>query len=182
MATSRGLGLKNKRRMFQFKAYDRLSSQELGLIPDDYTKTRQCLQCGRQYREIDNIGRYACRLHPGIAVLDVMKNGYYYTCCQKHIDSSNGCVRADHMDYELPVNCLETRHDAISSECIYAIPIIYFLYGIRQPVKQSVLYHSSQRVNIINTVKPFPISINVGEYREYIDRSVESSAIPTNLQ
>jgi len=73
-------------------------------------RRRRCLKCGVNYREINNLGKWSCRQHPGVWN-DGVPGIYYdkdrYDCCgnQKRFGAPldpTGCIRADHTELASP--------------------------------------------------------------------------------
>ena len=65
------------------------------------TAVRVCSRCAREYRELDNVGAWRCRMHPGHVTGAVVVNGQrsVYTCCNGG-EAAVGCVACDHAVYE----------------------------------------------------------------------------------
>jgi hypothetical protein len=148
--------------MFQRRAFTSLPYSDRRLIPDEYLDEKECVQCGRLFREIEHIGRHACYLHPGESIYMLQYNDYRYTCCQRR-NESRGCCRADHCS------------DDLMQRAIFVMPVIYFQYGFVVPLQSAILYDS--RHSAANVVFWGDMCINVGDKRMELNLAVPSSSI-----
>lgn len=73
-------------------------------LMDDLERWRQCSACHREFRELDNLGRWLCRYHPGTVDADGV-----WDCCGRTVHPHQytserwvprGCHRCDHADAE----------------------------------------------------------------------------------
>lgn len=122
-------------------------------ISDKYLATRQCVQCGLLFTEINNIGRHQCRIHPGLRLRD-HKQREYFSCCGLDINAYRegyttslymaGCVAIDHMDtsHHLSNNNLDDRLCTIKSFSVIAIPTIMLseCNNIVPPSRNTILF------------------------------------------
>ena len=104
-------------------------------ISEKYRQLRVCLLCGLSFKEIENIGRLRCRIHPGIQLRDNMSSREFYSCCGLYPDDCisgkvtqpymGGCVTIDHMALDtcsLSKTNLESRLNAIKSFALIVVP------------------------------------------------------------
>lgn len=126
--------------MFAVRPVSALTTHEYNLIPESYRRARRCLHCGDEYRELDNIGRLCCLLHPGILRLDSVGTRYVYSCCSVAYPH-RGCCRADHMDCALVGRTEAERHTEIAEFAIKVVPTVLFQYGHTRPLNESMLYN-----------------------------------------
>lgn len=139
--------------MFPSRTSDQLSQKELFLIPKELNELKDCLQCGKHYREKQNFGRLACFLHPGIF------EGFSYTCCKRQI-GTRGCLRADHFSEPIPIESEQKRFEALQQNSVLSIPADYFYYDVLQPLEETILFRSSRfldykRGNFVAYEMPF---------------------------
>lgn len=172
--------------MFSNRQTTELSTEEYNYIPSKYLEPIECLLCGQTFREVDNIGRSGCRLHPGIAIFNASRNDYFYQCCNRHIDS-NGCTPADHITNTelLPIDDAEERIEELMERKIIILPCVYVNYGIKKPLEKNIIFRSTEkwREKILCVMK-FPtgdreIVIDIKEEREKLSNSVFESKILT---
>ncbi len=71
----------------------------LFLKDEAYNDRRTCKSCGRDYVDIDNVGRLACAYHPGVLDVVVDNRGVYQCCGGRR--GSHGCLPCDHNDAEV---------------------------------------------------------------------------------
>ena len=139
--------------MFKIRSIRELSQEELLLIPPELNESTKCLHCARLFREIDNFGRLACRLHPG-----VVQNDSLYSCCKRPIYTS-GCLRSDHISTKesLSIGNEYERHTALQNYSVIVIPSDYFYYGINPPLQETILWRSngSGKTRLVKFVMPF---------------------------
>jgi hypothetical protein len=110
-------------------------------LSEDYTAVRCCALCGADYKELHNLGRLCCRVHPGVLRLD---QHYAYSCCRREW-GSRGCVRCDHVETELPAS-EDERHAELERMAIKAVPTVLYEYGVTRPLNEAVLWHQQRRL------------------------------------
>lgn len=80
------------------------------ILKDWMQRTRVCLKCRDEYKEIDNLGKWACKQHTG-PWNDNEAGEHYgknvYDCCgnKRRVGAKgdpSGCVRADHTELASP--------------------------------------------------------------------------------
>src|ERR1700761_9054839 len=90
------------------------------IISEKYTVTRRCINCNTEYKEMNNIGKLLCRVHPGLKLCDNDNNNYYSCCglyCNEFINcnilssEALGCLYIDHM-------CNDDIHDGEENELL----------------------------------------------------------------
>lgn len=149
--------------MFETRGVRDLTDKELLLVPAELNLTKICLYCSKKFSEVNNFGRLACRLHPGI----ILEGEARFSCCQQHV-SKRGCRRVDHSSEKISIEDEMERHHAIYQESVIVIPSAYFYYGILPPLPETILYHhrssssssSKERKNLLVTYKmPFNESL-----------------------
>lgn len=121
-----------------------LGEHEYALLDNEYTRVRQCCLCGEEYRELQNMGRLCCRVHPGMPRLN-QYGQYSYSCCGRGCYESDpisqGCLRCDHMDRQ---PCTQPGHEDtrcadLAAFYVRAIPSVLFNYGMTRPLNEAVL-------------------------------------------
>ena len=76
------------------------NEKDIEKLMTELAQERECIRCGRHYREIDNIGTWKCSMHPGtfLGVAETFDTKLYgYTCCNKGYRTP-GCTAVDHTD------------------------------------------------------------------------------------
>ena len=136
------------------------------LISERYRETRLCGNCGQSFREMDNIGRLLCCVHPGLWLCDE-RGHHYYSCCglwcrpsdinRMHPSDLQGCLRLDHMATDTDTACVEKEEDQVGplSEnsiterlcklrqfAVITLPAVLLRHGLAVPRPESVLYDS----------------------------------------
>lgn len=104
-------------------------------ITEKYRHLRVCLLCRLTFKEIENIGRLRCRIHPGLKLYDKQSNREFYSCCGLYLDDCisgkvtqpymAGCVTIDHMASDvcsLSKTNLESRLNAIKAFALIVVP------------------------------------------------------------
>lgn len=116
------------------------------MVPDDYIEERKCFYCGALYREVDNIGRLRCRIHPGIVQYDARSGYSYYSCCKRRdyplSGGVGGCVKSDHQHEEFTDDDQEQRHREMEDVAILTLPTTLFQYGVSPSGGDTVIYNS----------------------------------------
>lgn len=176
------------------------------VISDKYMEIKQCINCKLTYREIDNIGRLLCSIHPGLRLCDD-NNRVYYSCCGLCFSDENncrilssealGCLNMDHMCIDdnitgndsLTNNNIVYRLEEIKAFSYKVIPTGLFKYGIAKPLVKSIIYELTDKTVLRkkdndNIVCRFNIfneithnhMILIGKHDHYNDNKYNSTA------
>lgn len=170
--------------MFPHRPLNSLPAEDYNMIPVELFTAQHCVNCGKNYEEINNMGRLACYIHPGIAQFITMSNGYYYSCCNQSV-GSRGCTRADHINEVYSLYDQEERDDALFSKAIVTIPIIYFQYGVKNPINDAVLYRPGDKQTSLVVKLPLTtiseVHIDISEKKEELYEAVNESSILSKI-
>ncbi len=112
--------------------------KNIELLPPELTCWKRCEQCGRDYVEVDNIGRFLCAVHPGVKLVN--SNGQSYFSCCNRINTRDGCTRLDHTTERFTYQSIDERFNQIQAFSILILPnlLIPYLYG--PLIKDRVLF------------------------------------------
>lgn len=117
---------------------DESRNTRLDLLPDEWSRVRQCTECGACYRECDQVGRLACRVHPGVLI--VYQRRPYFSCCGRD-NESRGCLPIDHTTVCFARHPVERRLSDIQSFVTLALPRLYLQrHYIVQPQDTTIVF------------------------------------------
>jgi hypothetical protein len=96
---------------------ERVRAMRAEALAGDLTRLRACARCRRHYAEIDNLGTWRCRYHPGAVATAPMPGvpAGHYSCCRASASTewtfaerpppgfaavrpAAGCARCDHVE------------------------------------------------------------------------------------
>lgn len=126
------------------RALDALSPPEYLVVPEHYLRRRQCVHCGQDFCEYENLGQLRCRLHPGLAQYDARRRDFFYSCCRDSVES-RGCVEADHLDEMPSLANQQERWAQLRAWSTLAVPVLLFRYGLVPPASPSQIWMRAQR-------------------------------------
>lgn len=112
----------------------------LDLLPDEWSRVRECVECGAWYRECDQVGRLACRVHPGVLLFRDARP--YFSCCGRE-NTSVGCLSIDHTTLRFARHPIERRLTEIQSFVTLTLPRVYLQrHYIVTPRDQTIVFTS----------------------------------------
>lgn len=171
----------------QARTLPELSLEERDMLPVWMKEIRECLHCPRPYRELDNMGRMNCFLHPGILVYDREVHISAYSCCGASIHGSIGCMASDHipLSSSLPLLCQEERDKALSQFSLAVVPTVYFHYGMKPPLQKTILRREPSQLPDSLTFQPSfsstssvgpTISLSISEERKKLEGLIKKDS------
>ncbi len=119
-------------------------THEYEQVPPSYLEQHRCVNCHKEYRDLENTGRLRCRMHPGLVSLEA-DGLYHYQCCGAVSGRGVvGCVRADHMEARTTVTQdQQARLDELADWGTCVVPTALFQYGVQRPLSECLLGHDS---------------------------------------
>lgn len=119
-------------------------------LPDELTHLKKCVSCGASYRECENIGRHACRIHPGLQLIDSRSNRVFYSCCGyepgtygfKENLLALGCLQMDHQSACLVADDMVYRAQQLCSFGLLVMPKVLMPFLTAPIMSSTILYDS----------------------------------------
>jgi hypothetical protein len=129
--------------------YNQISLDEYRLLPRELLQECKCAQCGALFRECNNIGKYACRTHPGLRLIEPRSGRTFYSCCNYFIDTCDydhiliqkGCLQLDHMTCLLSDKSIEERLSQLKAFASFCLPSLLLSY-LDKPLQTSILKYN----------------------------------------
>lgn len=115
-------------------------------MPESFLEEHTCVGCGARYRELENMGRLCCRVHPGLVSLCVDDGRYYYDCCGRAAGTgeTQGCLRCDHMEARVSrTSDTGVKHDELADWGLCVVPQALFRYGMLRPLNECIVHQDS---------------------------------------
>lgn len=109
------------------------------MLPQYLITFQTCFHCGASFRECENIGLHACRIHPGIRMYtNAGPQRSFYSCCGR-LAGAHGCTEADHNASALDVSDVRRRVAELRDFSTIVMPRLLLRF-ITPPLQSSVLY------------------------------------------
>jgi hypothetical protein len=164
--------------MEHYRPLETLNIYNYQLVPEEWKRTKECVECGTRYRELENIGRLHCRIHPGERLYNLEANCYYFSCCFS--TGGRGCLKSDH--HEFPIG---GEDETLLDFSTRTVATILYEYGLVPPLSSQIIYHSEEgkrEISYRHTLLPEEKTLSIEGIKAGLAEAAKSSALFSKLR